>query len=46
MEGNHTRVWSIVREAMAWWFNLVKVGGWEVLGAAGMDVHARRELIR
>ncbi len=45
-DGNVNRVWSIVREAMAWWLNLAKVGGWEVLAAAGMDVDARRELIR
>ena len=45
-EGDVNRVWSIVREAMAWWFNLAKVAGWEVLAAAGMDVDARQELIR
>jgi uncharacterized SAM-binding protein YcdF (DUF218 family) len=45
-EGIANRVWSIVREAMAWWLNLAKVGGWEVLAAAGMDVDARQELIR
>ncbi len=45
-EGTVNRVWSIVREAMAWWYNLVKVGGWEVLAAAGMDLDARGELIR
>jgi len=40
------RVWSIVREAMAWWLNLAKVGGWEVLAAIGMDADARQNLIR
>ena len=45
-EGIVNRVWNIVREAMAWWLNLAKAGGWEVLAAAGMDVDARRELIQ
>ncbi len=45
-DGVANRVWSILREALAWWLNLAKVGGWEVLAAAGMDVDARRELIR
>ncbi len=46
LDGHADRVWSIVREALAWWLNLAKVGGWEVLAAAGMDADARRELIR
>ncbi len=45
-DGNANRAWSILREALAWWFNLAKVGGWEVLAAAGMGVDARQELIR
>ncbi len=45
-DGSANRVWSIVREAMAWWFNLAKAGGWEMLAAAGMDMDARRELIQ
>ncbi len=45
-DGIANRVWSILREALAWWFNLAKVGGWEVLAAAGMGVDARQELIR
>jgi uncharacterized SAM-binding protein YcdF (DUF218 family) len=45
-EGIANRVWGIVREAMAWWFNLAKVAGWEALAAAGMDVDARQGLIR
>lgn len=45
-DGIANRVWSIVREAMAWWLNLAKVGGWEALAAAGMDPDARQELIR
>ena len=45
-ESDVIRGWSIVREAMAWWFNLAKVAAWEALAAAGMDLDARRELIR
>ncbi len=45
-DGIANRVWSILREAMAWWLNLAKVAGWEVLAAAGIDVDARRELIK
>ncbi|MEE8455068.1 MAG: YdcF family protein [Limibaculum sp.] len=45
-DGIANRAWSILREALAWWFNLAKVGGWEVLAAAGMGVDARQELIR
>ncbi|HUS53034.1 MAG TPA: YdcF family protein [Thermohalobaculum sp.] len=44
--GMPDRIWSIVREAMAWWFNLAKVGGWEVLAATRMDIDARQDLIR
>jgi uncharacterized SAM-binding protein YcdF (DUF218 family) len=45
-DGIANRFWSIVREAMAWWFNLAKVAGWEVLASVGMDVDARQGLIR
>lgn len=45
-DGLPNRVWSIVREALAWWLNLAKVGGWELLAVAGMDADARQELIR
>jgi uncharacterized SAM-binding protein YcdF (DUF218 family) len=45
-DGHANRVWSILREALAWWYNLAKVGGWEALSAAGMDVDAREELIK
>ena len=45
-DGIANRVWSILREAMAWWYNLAKVGGWEALAAVGMDVDARQELIK
>jgi len=45
-DGKANRVWAIVREALAWWYNLAKVAAWEALGAAGIDVDARRELIR
>jgi uncharacterized SAM-binding protein YcdF (DUF218 family) len=44
--GAPDRVWSIVREALAWWLNLAKVAGWEMLAETGMDVDARQELIR
>jgi uncharacterized SAM-binding protein YcdF (DUF218 family) len=45
-DGKANRVWSILREALAWWLNLAKIGGWEALGAVGMDVAARQELIK
>ena len=45
-DGIANRVWSILREALAWWFNLAKVGGWEALSAAGLDIDARQELIK
>ena len=37
---------NIVREALAWWFNLGKVVAWEALGAAGVPVETRGEWIR
>jgi uncharacterized SAM-binding protein YcdF (DUF218 family) len=40
------RVWSILREAVAWWYNLAKVASWEALAAAGLDSDERSELIR
>jgi uncharacterized SAM-binding protein YcdF (DUF218 family) len=45
-DGIANRAWSILREALAWWFNLAKVAGWEALAATGMDVNARQKLIR
>ena len=45
-DGDAERVWSILREALAWWYNLYKVAGWEVLALAGYDAEARREIIR
>jgi uncharacterized SAM-binding protein YcdF (DUF218 family) len=45
-DGKANRVWSILREALAWWLNLAKIGGWEALDAVGMDVAARQELIK
>ena len=45
-EDDVIRAWAILREALAWWFNLAKVAGWELLAAAGMDLDARQELIR
>ena len=35
-----------VREALAWWYNLAKVAGWEALGALGLPPAARAEWIR
>jgi hypothetical protein len=45
-DGIANRVWSILREALAWWLNLAKAAGWQILAMAGMDVEARQELIR
>ena len=33
------------REACAWWFNALKIAGWELLGMAGVSPGDRRELI-
>ncbi|HUF86841.1 MAG TPA: YdcF family protein [Thermohalobaculum sp.] len=40
------RAWSILREALAWWYNLAKVAGWEALAAFGIEPEARQEWIR
>jgi uncharacterized SAM-binding protein YcdF (DUF218 family) len=40
------RVWSILREALAWWYNLGKVAAWEAMDHAGFGVESREELIR
>lgn len=40
------RVWSIIREALAWWLNLAKVGAWEAMALAGVDADTRAELVR
>ncbi|HSF96789.1 MAG TPA: YdcF family protein [Thermohalobaculum sp.] len=40
------RVWGILREALAWWYNLYKVAGWEALGALGYSVDERGAMIR
>ncbi len=45
-ERPETRVWSPVREALAWWYNLAKLAGWEALGALGLEEEARGEWIR
>ena len=45
-EGDVNRAWAILREALAWWYNLAKIAGWELLAAAGFDEDARQELIR
>ena len=40
------RAWSILREALAWWYNLAKVAGWEALGAVGYGPEERGALIQ
>ena len=45
-ENWHDRTYHIVREAMAWWYNLGKVTGWEALAVAGLDARARQVWIR
>ena len=45
-EGWHDQTWSVVREALAWWYNLAKVAGWELLAVAGLDARERAEWIR
>lgn len=40
------RVWTILREALAWWYNLAKVATWEAMAMAGVDVETREALIR
>ena len=45
-DGWSNRVWSILREAMAWWYNVAKVARWEVLAAIGADEPGRQEPIR
>jgi uncharacterized SAM-binding protein YcdF (DUF218 family) len=34
------------REALAWWYNLAKVAGWEALGLAGLPPEARGRWVR
>jgi uncharacterized SAM-binding protein YcdF (DUF218 family) len=46
LAGPGDRVWSILREALAWWYNAAKIAGWEVLGSAGFSTSERAELIR
>jgi len=46
LENPVDRSWSILREALAWWYNLVKVGAWELMDLAGVSVETRGELIR
>ena len=45
-EPDAIRVQMILREAMAWWYNLAKSVGWEGLAAAGVPPEARREWIK
>ncbi|MEM9784328.1 MAG: YdcF family protein, partial [Pseudomonadota bacterium] len=43
--GNFHRVGLILRESMAWWYNLGKAVAWIGLGALGWSVHDRREVV-
>jgi uncharacterized SAM-binding protein YcdF (DUF218 family) len=45
-EPHAIRIWLILREAVAWCYNLGKVIGWETLAAAEVDAEARQEWIR
>ncbi len=44
--GPETRVWSIVREALAWWFNLGKVAAWEAMELLDVDQQTRAALVQ
>lgn len=45
-EPHAIRIWMVLREATAWWFNLGKVIGWEALASVGVELEARQEWIR
>lgn len=45
-DGLGDRVWSILREALAWWFNLGKVAAWEGMEALDVDEGTRAEWVR
>lgn len=40
------RLFSILREGLAWWYNLYKVIGWEALSLLALDPAERQDLIR
>lgn len=40
------RVWSTLREALAWWFNLGKVAAWEAMRVLGIDEETRAAWVR
>ncbi len=40
------RAASILREAIAWWYNLGKVAVWEMLALTGLDAESRGALVR
>jgi len=40
------RTATLIREALAWWYNLAKVGAWEAGAALGMSESAREAWIR
>jgi len=42
----HVQAVTLIREALAWWLNLAKVGGWEMLEGLDVDRATRERLIR
>lgn len=40
------RVWSILRESLAWWYNLARIAGLEILRLAGFGAEERSEQTR
>jgi uncharacterized SAM-binding protein YcdF (DUF218 family) len=40
------QVVKLSREALAWWYNLAKIAGWEALGLAGLPPEARARWVR
>jgi len=45
-ESRVQRSWSILREALAWWLNVGKIGALEALRIAGVPEERRRAMIR
>lgn len=46
LESYAVQTLSILRESMAWWYNLYKVAAWEIMAVFGLDESQRREWIR
>lgn len=46
MDSDSNRISSILREAMAWWYNVLKVAAWEGLGLLGLGESERAEFVR